>query len=130
MGSLIFMDACGTGMVVLAWLYRHMIFAPFLALYVHGPRLAGYGFWSGRDQADICAAITTLPGHVFSADPLLCEEVIRREAHSLIVTCGCVAYFYSVLCLLLCVQNVVHACVRRAVLGRFEEAATLHAPSS
>lgn len=113
---MIFMDASGTGML-LVWLYRHAIFAPFLALYVHGPRLAGFGFWSGRNSADICSHITSLPGHVFAADPALCDAVIRREAHSLIVTCGCVAYFYSLLCLYMCLQTIAHACLRRAILG-------------
>lgn len=103
---------------MLRWAFDRLLFAPFLALYVHGPALAGVGFWSGRDQADICATITTLPRHVFTADPMLCETIIHREARALLVTVSVCLYFWSVLWTLLCVQSLVHALVRRAVLGR------------
>ena len=111
--------------MLLGWVYERLLFAPVLALYIHGPTVAGIGFWSGREHADICVGLSSLPRHVFDADPALCHAIIQRQANSMLVTVSVCLYFWFLLSALACLQSLLHAVAYRALLGERRQAARL-----
>lgn len=96
-----------------AWAYDRFIFLPFFTLYLHGPRLAGYGFWGGRSPAEICSTITTLPQQIFLLDPELCNGIMRRETESIVLSCMVVLYFYYATHVMSALHGLIHKQVVR-----------------
>ena len=104
-------------MNVLTFLYRHLIFLPFMQLYVQGPTLAGYGFYGGRDEAVICAAKTTMSQFFWEHHPVMCREIIERDVNSLVMTMAVVMWFYMLVHLYLVLQTVMQVALKRMLLG-------------
>lgn len=55
---------------------------PLFKMYLHGPAMGGYGFWSGVEPATICEVISTVPAHHWEVHSLICEKLIYRRFYS------------------------------------------------
>jgi len=71
------------------------IYYPFKMIYFYGPCcIFGYGFWNGRDHADICAQLTSLKASHWMKNIDACEEIIENNVISFIIgTCSIFALF-------------------------------------
>ena len=93
---------------MLRWLYTHLILWPFFALYLHGPRLAGYGFWAGRPAVDICSTITGVPSHLWVQNQDACMALLYREAEAVLISLTVVLWFYFLISMCLFLQGVLY----------------------
>ena len=93
---------------MLRWLYTHLIFWPFFTLYLHGPRLAGYGFWAGKPAVDICSTITGAPSHLWVQNQDACMALLYREAEAILISLTVVLWFYFLINLWLFLQALLY----------------------
>lgn len=98
---------------MLRWLYQHLIFWPFFTLYLHGPRLAGYGFWAGKPAVDCCSAMTGVPSYLWLQNQDACMELLYKEAESVLITTGVVIWFYFLISLWLLLHGLLHLHLKR-----------------
>jgi hypothetical protein len=72
-------------------MYHHFFLRMVAKLYIHGPRLGGYGFWASKPAFAICAELHQNPsGEAFwttnEAARLECYHIIELHFRSLVVT--------------------------------------------
>ena len=53
-------DLCVLAYTILQTIYTIFIHEPLGDLYLRGPSINGYGFWSGKNMEDICAELTNV----------------------------------------------------------------------
>lgn len=98
---------------MLQWLYTHMILLPFFALYMHGPRLAGYGFWAGKPPVDCCATITGVPSHLWVQNYDACMALLHRESEAILISFGVAIWFYFLINMWLFLQALLYFRLKR-----------------
>ncbi len=77
--------------------YAYVIVDPLRRLYLHGPRLHGYGFWKGAAPHDICAALTNYESAFWKNNEKECMQVIERDFNSLVVLVETIMYFSALI---------------------------------
>jgi hypothetical protein len=72
---------------------------PFKEIYFLGPRLNGYGFWEGRRNESICAALTSTSESLWIHNQIECSEIVNNNYNSFktVVVCMGLIYVYFVL---------------------------------
>ena len=76
--------------------YELLVETPLRKLYMHGPFLGGYGFWSGKESVDICSEMTGIPSNVWVVNRADCQDRIDRGFYSLLVSANFALYVYLV----------------------------------
>jgi hypothetical protein len=71
-------------------LYDWLVVPSLRKLYFGGPQLYGYGFWAGRQSADICAELTKVPAQFWSEQTEECAHLLDHQfgALSILVETG------------------------------------------
>ena len=76
---------------------------PILTLYMRGPAMAGYGFFEGLPQHEICSRITGVPSqHWISSQQASgeCVAAIQRKISAIVVLVFVVLYAFALVLLL------------------------------
>lgn len=66
-------------------LWNRNVLAPLYHLYLNGPLLGGFGFWSGAQFGDICAALSGVSAKHWESSAIAatqCQDLIERRAYS------------------------------------------------
>lgn len=84
---------------------------PLRILYLHGPSLAGYGFWANKQSADICSEITSVSATHWQLQPEMCSVLIDDHFESFHVGVTSLVYFSSLF--LVTIASICHCfCIR------------------
>lgn len=62
------------------------------AVYWHGPSCGGYGFWNGKDPADICAQLTEIPASHWIQNMSVCKTKLYVQFTSFRITVGIILF--------------------------------------
>jgi len=73
--------------------YETLVVHPLYRLYRNGPSLHGLAFWSGIDDATLCAHLTRYDANFWSAHADECARVIERDFAAHMVAVETVLYF-------------------------------------
>lgn len=65
---------------------------PLLTLYLHGPRLGGYGWYQGMAYSAICAEITNVPEEHWKENSATCIALIGRRFEGFLVAVYFIGY--------------------------------------
>lgn len=72
--------------------YFYLILNPLANLYLRGPSIHGYGFWSGKTMPEICAELTNVPSEFWERNPLECQDLVSHQFESFVVAVETVIY--------------------------------------
>ncbi|BBI30563.1 hypothetical protein QKT49_gp200 [Acanthamoeba castellanii medusavirus] len=76
-------------------IFTALIAQPLYTLYRRGPSIAGYGWWEGASDEDICSRLTGVNAEFWRAGPAssaMCSELIDRKFDAFVIgTLGVVA---------------------------------------
>jgi hypothetical protein len=65
-----------------ATLFTNYVLGPLYHVYINGPTWAGYGFWGGARDPDICFAISGVSAQHWEANRGQCALLIERKAYA------------------------------------------------
>ena len=89
---------------------------PLRLLYLRGPELAGYGFWEGRSNGEICNQLTGVSASHWTAtaaNALDCSSLIERKFGSLLIG----VYFAMYIFILTTVAwTLIRRCLKRFIM--------------
>lgn len=63
-----------------------VITSPLRFIYLHGPSLAGFGFWNGVPYSQICAQITKVDNEHWKDHSFACQSLIDRQVDAFVVS--------------------------------------------
>jgi hypothetical protein len=76
-------------------IFATLVAQPLEILYRRGPSIAGYGWWEGASDEDICSQLTGVNAEFWRTGPAssaMCHELIGRKCDAFIIgTLGVVA---------------------------------------
>jgi hypothetical protein len=81
----------------------YLVDQPLFNLYLNGPALGGYGFWEGKERAQMCAELTGVPEREWLNASDACESLIMRKFNALVV--GIHFLSYLIVCSCLCCKT-------------------------
>lgn len=65
--------------------YHRFILSAFARVYVHGPNIAGFGFWQGRSPEQVCASLTVSNEDFWRRNMDECHLIVSRHFASWVV---------------------------------------------
>lgn len=89
---------------------------PLRTLYLHGPNIAGYGFWANRLPEDICAELTSVSSAHWTKESALCHQLIEDHFESFHV--GVTSLVYFVFLFWLTLSMICHFCFIRPIVNK------------
>lgn len=82
-------DLCVYIYAILQTIYSFLIYEPLKDLYLRGPCFNGifgiFGFWSGKNQEDICAELTNVNASFWQVQAEACGELIAKRVDAFIL---------------------------------------------
>jgi hypothetical protein len=72
--------------------YHRFILSAFARVYVHGPNIAGFGFWQGQTPEQVCAHLTVSNEDFWRRNMDECHLIISRHFASWMVLLEFVVY--------------------------------------
>ena len=73
-------------------LYEWVLVKPLRKLYFGGPMLYGYGFWGGREPAEICSELTNVASRHWIDNPNECNELLDKQLRAFLIAVETLAY--------------------------------------
>lgn len=78
--------------MVLTLVYDYLWGNVLRNLYFGGPSFHGYGFWSNRNEMDICADLTNVPADHWSKNEVECMQLLQRHFRAFEIGVNTVLY--------------------------------------
>lgn len=78
--------------------YKWLLVSPLEKLYFGGPQLYGYGFWGGRESADICAELTSAPASFWHKESDQCNQLLGKQFRAFMVALETLLWLYLLWC--------------------------------
>jgi hypothetical protein len=77
---------------MLQHMYHRFILSALARVYVHGPSIAGFGFWQGRTPEQVCAHLTVSNEDFWRKNMDECHLIVSRHFASWVVLLEFVVY--------------------------------------
>ena len=103
--------------VVWSGLYSayHLVFVtPLQRLYMQAPEWHGFGGWSSKEPAQICAIMTNTAEGLWREKSDICDDLIEKRFQSICIVFETIFYFYLIL--KLCQTTYLHWFVYKPVV--------------
>lgn len=80
------------------WVYHRLLIAPLKKLYFGGPLIYGYGFWGGKEQADMCSELTNVEAKFWLASPGReeCSALLEKQFSAFLIAAETALYLWLV----------------------------------